>query len=422
MTQDLLFTTQESGKSCFATIEARLLEIENRQTCIENALKTQTASFTKLEVLLSQMLPTPQLASLTTSVDDLSNQLAQTEIKLHSLMTSLLSETSKAQNKSRKFHTRFSALPRELVGQIFSWIHPRSVLKYTRLSRNVSLALRNSRHFAGLNLARFCRRPPKDCSALSNWLNEFDKLWLRWPLAYQDVYAEQYLMGKVNMAWEGFILRGKIPDSIGKIASLKSVIITQTSLNGSIPASIGRLENLIHLDLSYNNLSGPVPSEFANLTNLERLYLYDNNLTGPMPLLLGGLTKLTCLVLDNNAFDEGCIPDAFENLVELEYLDLRGTNRTGKIPEWIGQLRRLNRLDLANNQLRGCIPIEIAQLTMLESLSLESNRMGGTIPDDVNEGLAGLTDLTLDVSQFDQPIPTVFANLLESFVDGEGAV
>ncbi|KAJ3228623.1 hypothetical protein HDU81_006036 [Chytriomyces hyalinus] len=420
MTQDLLLTTQESVKPCFTTIEARLSEIENRQTCIENALKTQTASFAKLETLLLQMLPTPQLASLTTSVEDLSHQLARTEFKLHSLMTSLLSETSKAQNKSRKFHTRFSDLPRELVGHIFSWIHPRSVLKYTRVSRNVSLALRNSRHFAGLNLARFCRRPPNDGFVLPNWVSEFDKLWLRWPIAYQDVYAEQYLMGKVNMAWEGFILRGKIPDSIGKIASLKSVIITQTGLNGSIPATIGRLENLIHLDLSYNNLSGPVPSEFANLTNLERLYLYDNNLTGPMPLFFGGLTKLTCLVLDNNAFDEDYIPETFANLVELEYLDLRGTNRTGKIPAWIGQLSRLNRLDLASNKLGGCIPREIAQLTRLESLSLECNHIGGTIPDDVNGGLVGLTDLTLDVNQFERPIPIVFANLLQVMVEEQG--
>uniref|UniRef100_A0A803Q7M8 Leucine-rich repeat-containing N-terminal plant-type domain-containing protein n=1 Tax=Cannabis sativa TaxID=3483 RepID=A0A803Q7M8_CANSA len=76
---------------------------------------------------------------------------------------------------------------------------------------------------------------------------------------------------------------GEIPESIGKLRSLKGLNFSQNRLQGSIPMSLINLRNLEGLDLSSNDLSGEIPSKMADLTQLSYLNLSYNKLEGQIP-------------------------------------------------------------------------------------------------------------------------------------------
>ncbi|CAD6239292.1 unnamed protein product [Miscanthus lutarioriparius] len=61
---------------------------------------------------------------------------------------------------------------------------------------------------------------------------------------------------------------------------------TNPGLTGGIPASLGRLASLQSLVLVENNLTGPVPAELGALSRLRRLVLSGNGLSGPIPAIL----------------------------------------------------------------------------------------------------------------------------------------
>ena len=71
-------------------------------------------------------------------------------------------------------------------------------------------------------------------------------------------------------------LLGKIPDSLGRLASLRYPNLEYNSFWGSIPASIGSLSSLHDLDLSNNEMNGTVPESFGQLSKLVNLFLYEN--------------------------------------------------------------------------------------------------------------------------------------------------
>ena len=70
-------------------------------------------------------------------------------------------------------------------------------------------------------------------------------------------------------------LSNPIPNSLGDLNRLESLILCDNQLSGSIPESIGNLNSLQYLDLSYNRLSGSIPDSLGE--NLKKLGL------GPAP-------------------------------------------------------------------------------------------------------------------------------------------
>ncbi|XP_031276078.1 receptor-like protein 9DC3 [Pistacia vera] len=75
----------------------------------------------------------------------------------------------------------------------------------------------------------------------------------------------------------------EIPNSIGKLHSLRLLNLSQNSLNSHIPLSLGNLTALEALDLSSNKLVGVIPSQLVGLTFLAKLNLSQNHLVGPIP-------------------------------------------------------------------------------------------------------------------------------------------
>ena len=71
-------------------------------------------------------------------------------------------------------------------------------------------------------------------------------------------------------------LLGKIPDSLGRLGSLRYLNLEYDSFWGSILASIGSLSSLQDLDLSNNEMNGTIPKSFGQLSKLVNLFLYEN--------------------------------------------------------------------------------------------------------------------------------------------------
>nr|KAJ0190657.1 hypothetical protein LSAT_V11C800410150 [Lactuca sativa] len=142
------------------------------------------------------------------------------------------------------------------------------------------------------------------------------------------------------------------------------------SLNGRIPETLGRLANLRHLDLSDNRMTGSIPESVTGLRFLQVLDLSENQLTGPIPEFLGNLTKL---VLFSNKLN-GLIPESLGKLAALTDLDLGSNLLNGTIPVSIGQLAKLRHLYISNNSLEGAVTeAHFANLSVLKDLDASSN-------------------------------------------------
>ncbi|BFG30176.1 hypothetical protein CerSpe_164500 [Prunus speciosa] len=77
--------------------------------------------------------------------------------------------------------------------------------------------------------------------------------------------------------------RGKIPNVIGNLKSLKGLNFSHNELTGTIPLSLGNLSVLEWLDLSSNKLVGEIPRELENLAWLEKFNVSENRLLGLIP-------------------------------------------------------------------------------------------------------------------------------------------
>ncbi|XP_058211274.1 receptor-like protein 7 [Rhododendron vialii] len=189
--------------------------------------------------------------------------------------------------------------------------------------------------------------------------------------------------------------RGNIPDSIGRLQSLRHLDLSLSNYSGPLPPSLGNLTRLTNLELRMNKFSGQVPSSLANLSQLTRLGLGDNNFdAGTLPLLPGKLQKLTSLFFsDMNLVGE--IPVSLANLTQLSYLVLGGNKIVGKIPSFLMNLTQLDTLDISLNQLHGTIPSSISQLKNLEYLYLNSNSFTGIVGLEIFMNLKNLVSLHL---------------------------
>ncbi|EEC79385.1 hypothetical protein OsI_20299 [Oryza sativa Indica Group] len=79
-------------------------------------------------------------------------------------------------------------------------------------------------------------------------------------------------------------LKGMLPQEIGTLAHMRSIILHNNSFYGIIPTEMKYLHELKVLDLGYNTFSGPFPSELRNILSLKFLFLEGNKLSGSLPI------------------------------------------------------------------------------------------------------------------------------------------
>ncbi|KAG2596160.1 piriformospora indica-insensitive protein 2-like isoform X2 [Panicum virgatum] len=185
-------------------------------------------------------------------------------------------------------------------------------------------------------------------------------------------------------------LTGAIPVSLGRLASLQSLVLVENNLTGPVPAELGALLKLRRLVLSGNGLSGPIPATLGGLRGLLKMDLSNNQLDGSIPPELGALGNLTLLDLRNNSLTGG-VPQFVQGMTSLQDLLLSNNPLGGSLPAtgWEKLSGALATLDLSNAGLTGAIPESMASLARLRFLALDHNRLTGPVP----AGLAELPSL-----------------------------
>ena len=203
-------------------------------------------------------------------------------------------------------------------------------------------------------------------------------------------------------------LTGNIPSEIGELRKLKTLFLTQNSLEGEIPKSIGNLVELEELSLRTNNLTGVIPKELKNCINLKVLRLGNNLLEGCIPSDLCNLTRLEILRLENNKFKCNIDFD-FSKLENLTLLILTSNDFFGDIPQSIGSLSKLNWLGMADNKFSGPIPSNFGGLQELTQLDLVGNNLSDEIPSELGT-LANIEMIRLQNNNLQGCIPFTFIN------------
>lgn len=200
-------------------------------------------------------------------------------------------------------------------------------------------------------------------------------------------------------------LTGKIPASIARLASLKTLDLHENKLGGMIPAAITSLVNLKSLILYDNLLTGTIPQDIGKLVNLEILTVGKNTLTGSVPESIGNLTKLQELKLFRNTGLTGPLPESLYNLVNLTDLYIYTTGIQGGLSERIGNLTKLKNLWGFDNQWSGPLPVSLGNITGLEVLYLQGNNFTGTLPDNWSN-LKNLTIFWVHFTKISGSIPS----------------
>lgn len=85
-------------------------------------------------------------------------------------------------------------------------------------------------------------------------------------------------------------LQGSMPNSFGKLSTLKFLYLQNNLISGTIPPSVGNLSSLLGLRLENNLLEGTVPMSLTKLRRLTVLNLNANYLTGSFPSGFAGQT------------------------------------------------------------------------------------------------------------------------------------
>ncbi|CAB9520715.1 serine threonine-protein kinase BRI1-like [Seminavis robusta] len=198
--------------------------------------------------------------------------------------------------------------------------------------------------------------------------------------------------------------------------NIETIGLHYCDLNGTLPEWVGDLTSLESLILSNNQLEGSLPENFANLTNLQQLYLDDNFLLEVNMTLLANMTRLRHLVLEQTILTSSSLLDdvLIGGWPRLEILDLSECNLTSTIPASLLQHPTLRILDLHDNQLYGTLPPRLADTnTALELLALNYNNLTGEIPTAFGQ-LVALTHLDFSVNQFTGTIPDALSEMSDS--------
>ncbi|KAK4271860.1 hypothetical protein QN277_020490 [Acacia crassicarpa] len=204
-------------------------------------------------------------------------------------------------------------------------------------------------------------------------------------------------------------LSGDLPPTLGEVASLRVLSLSQNSLQGNIPRQIGGLLCLEQLDLSYNHFSGQIPSEIGGLKSLSILDLSWNKIEGDPPDSLGDLQFLTKMDLGSNKLT-GKVPPTLGRLKRLVLLDLSHNFISGPIPETLSSLELLEHLLIDNNPIKAGLPPFIGNLKNLKSISISGCGLIGPIPNSLSS-LKNLTALSINNNSLTGPVPPNLGSL-----------
>jgi Leucine-rich repeat (LRR) protein len=111
-----------------------------------------------------------------------------------------------------------------------------------------------------------------------------------------------------------------------------------------------------------------------------------NNFSGSLPSELGNLFKLEELYIDSSGLS-GALPSSFANLTRMKILWASDNNFTGQIPDYIGSWN-LTDLRLQGTSFQGPLPATLSNLVQLTNLRI------GDIASGISSSLAFISSMT----------------------------
>ena len=198
-------------------------------------------------------------------------------------------------------------------------------------------------------------------------------------------------------------LLGKIPDSLGRLGSLRYLNLAYNSFWGSIPASIGSLSSLQNLDLSKNVMNGTIPESFGQLSKLVNLFLYGNFLEGVITeVQLMNLTRLENVILKANTNHSLVFNVTYDWVppFRLKILELESCLCGPKFPVWLQVQSELTIVTLKNVGIIDTIPEEWFSMisSQIIHIDLSQNQIMGKLPHQLVLPNVNFIDLVITAS------------------------
>ena len=168
-----------------------------------------------------------------------------------------------------------------------------------------------------------------------------------------------------------------IPSSLGKLANLRYLNLSNAGFVGQIPIEISRLTNLVAIDfstmrslrISLLKLENPNLSVLVEkLSMLEELHLDGVNISARgrdwCHALSSSLPNLRVLSLSDSLLS-GNIDHSLEKLQSLSVIRLDGNSFFAPVPAFIANFSNLTSWTLVSCDLYGAFPKEIFQIPTL---------------------------------------------------------
>ncbi|GMN65374.1 hypothetical protein TIFTF001_034440 [Ficus carica] len=209
---------------------------------------------------------------------------------------------------------------------------------------------------------------------------EFNKLsgLLPFELTQSFPRCTYYSLEYLDLSYNRF--RGSLPN-LTIFPSLKEVFLSGNQYNGTVPETIGQLAQLESLILDGNSLEGVITeAHFSKLTKLSSLDLSDNSLTLKFndhwvpPFQLDSIRLRSCKLGPQ-------FPRWLQTQSKFNELYISNSGISDSIPDWLWDISpKCWRMDLSNNQINGKIKNSSMEFQSLLEIDLNSNKLEGSIP------------------------------------------
>jgi len=162
------------------------------------------------------------------------------------------------------------------------------------------------------------------------------------------------------------------------LTSLNYLDVSNNRIEGSIPSDVGKMTSLRSLVMGGNNLTYTIP-EFGSMAKLRVIDLTNNELTGTIPDFSTCCPHLTDLYLGHNHFEgqiHGFQGQHYIHRVSLNFNKL--TSIHDDFYHYAGS--SLKELDLSYNLITGTLPSTVSYMENLRYLNLTENKFSGSVP------------------------------------------